>query len=139
MSQLAVLVQAVSKLARTMCRPHNAIGRVSKRTRNAARGNLPYHRAGLHSDRAGLQTGKPVGSPANPVPRRIVKRRILGTALLLITPLLAAWAQQAERKTERQPVRRAQPPRFDPAVVRNIFFDDLFATNGPLNLSLIHI
>ena len=133
MSQLAVLVQAVSKLARTMCRPHNAIGRVSKRTGNAARGNLPYHRAGLHSDRAGLQTSNPVGSPANPVPRRIVKRRILGTALLLITPLLAAWAQQAERKTERQPVRRAQPPRFDPAVVRNIFFDDLFATNGPLN------
>ena len=98
----------------------------------------PTYRPSNHT--AGVQIRNPVGSPVNPSPRRIVKRRILGTALLLITPLLATWAQQAERKIERQPVRRAQPPRFDPAVVRNIFFDNLFATNGPLNgLSLIHI
>ena len=58
-----------------------------------------------------------------------MKRRSLGIALLLLTPLLAVWAQQ----TERLPVRRAQPPRFNPAIVRNIFFDDLFAKNGPLN------
>ncbi|MEE3368815.1 MAG: cytochrome c [Planctomycetota bacterium] len=58
-----------------------------------------------------------------------MKRKSLSTAVLLILPLLAAWAQE----TERRPVRRAQPPRFDPAVVRNIFFDDLFAKDGPLN------
>ncbi|MAV35461.1 MAG: hypothetical protein CMJ59_08385 [Planctomycetaceae bacterium] len=58
-----------------------------------------------------------------------MRQRPLATALLVIAPLLAAWAQQ----TRRQPVQRAQPPRFDPAAVRNIFFDDLFAETGPLN------